>query len=69
MFGMALYKEILIFPDFIVGKINNVEYNGGNFSLNLYYFISLMIIAIVAVVAAFIGFVKEDVKEEVEDDE
>lgn len=70
MFGMALYKDILLFPDFIVGKINNVEYNGGNFNLNLYFFISLMVIVLLAVVAPFIGLVKEDaVEEEDEDDE
>lgn len=67
MFGMALYKDILIIPDFIVGKINKVEYNGGNFGLNMYYFISLLIIALLAVVACFIGFIKEDVVEEEEE--
>ena len=37
MFGLALYKEIMIIPDFIAGKANNVEYNGGNFPLNVFY--------------------------------
>ena len=26
MFGLALYKDIIIIPDFIAGKANNVEY-------------------------------------------
>lgn len=64
MFGMALYKDILIAADFIVGYINNVMYNGGNPGLNMYFLVSLLIIAIVSVVACFLGFVKEDVNEE-----
>ena len=68
MFGMALYKDILIAADFIVGYINNVMYNGGNPPLNIYYLVSIVIIALLAVVAPFIGLVKEDVVDEEEEE-
>ena len=60
MFGLAFYKDILIIPDFIVGKINNVEYNGGNFDFNMFIFVSLVIIIIASIVATFLGFYKEE---------
>lgn len=61
MFGLALYKEVIIIPDFIVGKINNVEYNGGNFGLNMFFFITLLIIVIASIVPAFTGlYTKEE---------
>ena len=60
MFGLALYKEILIIPDFIVGKLNNVEYNGGNYSLNMFFLVILFIILIASIVAAFVGFYKKE---------
>ena len=64
MFGLALYKDVLLIPDFIVGKINHVEYNGGNFGLNMFFFIMLLFIVLLSVVAVFLGFLKkeEDVK-------
>ena len=65
MFGMALYKEILIYPDFIAGKVNKVEYNGGNFGFNTFLIIALFLIVICAIVACFLGFVKEN-EEQVE---
>ena len=68
MFGMALYKDILIAADFIVGFINKVMYNGGNPGLNMYYLVSIVIIALLAVVAPFIGLVKEDVIDEEEEE-
>lgn len=69
MFGLAFYKDILVIPDFIIGKINDVEYNGGNFGLNMFFFIAILLVVLLAVVAPFIGLVKEDVLEEDEDDE
>lgn len=69
MFGLAFYKDILVIPDFIIGKINDVEYNGGNFGLNMFFFIAILLVVLLAVVAPFIGLVKEDVVEEDEDDE
>ena len=69
MFGLAFYKDILVIPDFIIGKVNDVEYNGGNFGLNMFFFIAILLVVLLAVVAPFIGLVKEDVLEEDEDDE
>ena len=60
MFGLALYKEILIIPDFLAGKANNVMYNGGNYDLNMFYLVMLLIIAIASVTAAFFGFYKSE---------
>ena len=60
MFGLAFYKEVVIIPDFIVGKINNVEYNGGNFGLNMFYFITLFIILVASIIPAFMGFYKKE---------
>ena len=60
MFGLALYKEVIIIPDFIVGKINNVEYNGGNFNLNMFFFVTLILIVVASIVAAFLGFYKKE---------
>ena len=59
MFGLALYKDVLIMGDFFAALGTGVYYNGGNPALNYFYFISLVVIEIVAIVAAFIGFVKE----------
>ena len=60
MFGLALYKDVIIIPDFIAGKANNVEYNGGNFNLNMFFFVMIMIIVLAAIVAPFLGFLKND---------
>ena len=60
MYGLAFYKETILMPDFVAGKVNNVEYNGGSFGLNLFYFIMLLIIVIVAVVISFLNFYKDE---------
>ncbi len=60
MYGLAFYKETILIPDFIAGKINNVEYNGGSFGLNMAYFVLLLIIVVVSVVVAFLGFYKDE---------
>ena len=60
MFSLALYKEVIIIPDFIAGKANNVEYNGGNFGLNMFFLIVLLIIVISSVVVSFLGFYKDE---------
>lgn len=64
MFGLALYKEVLIIPDFFAGIANHVMYNGGNVGLNMFFLVALLLIVIAAVVAVFIGFFRkeEDVK-------
>lgn len=69
MFALALYKEILIIPDFIAGIANGVEYNGGNAGLNFFYLVMLFIIAVAAVVAPFLGFEKELVEDEDDEEE
>ena len=60
MFGLALYKDIMIIPDFFAGIINNVMYNGGNLFLNLFYLFSLLIIVVASIVVAFLGFYKDE---------
>ena len=60
MFGLALYKEVMIIPDFFAGIANNVMYNGGNVGLNMFFFISLLLIVIASIVAAFMGFYKKE---------
>ena len=70
MFGLAIYKDVLIMGDFFAGMGTGVFYNGGNVGLNFFYFIALIVIELVAVVASFIGFVKEpDQLGEAEEDE
>lgn len=63
MFGLAIYKDVLIMGDFFAGMGTGVFYNGGNVGLNFFYFIALIVIELVAVVASFIGFVKEPAEE------
>ena len=60
MFGLALYKDVIIIPDFIAGKANNVEYNGGNFNLNMFFFVMILLIVIASIVAPFLGFLKKE---------
>ena len=64
LFGLSFYKDVLIMADFFAGMSSGVLYNGGNLGLNLFYFFTLLIIVIAALVAAFIGFLKseEDVR-------
>ena len=70
MFGLALYKDVLIMGDFFAALGTGVYYNGGNPGLNYFYFIALVVIEIVAIVASFIGFVKEvDDNEEEQEEE
>ena len=66
MYGVSFYKEVYLYPDFVAGKVNNVEYNGGSFGLNTLYFILQLVILISAVVATFLGFYKKK-EDEVED--
>ena len=66
MFGISFFKEVYLYPDFIAGKANNVEYNGGDFGLNTLYFVMQLIILISAIVATFFGFYKKK-EDEIED--
>lgn len=70
MFGLAIYKDVLIMGDFFAGMGTGVFYNGGNVGLNFFYFITLVVIELVAVAASFVGFIKEtDEADEEEEDE
>ena len=60
LFGLALYKEIFLVPDFLAGLATGIEYNQGNATLNIVYLVLLLIIAISAVVATFLGFYKNE---------
>ena len=66
MFGISFFKEVYLYPDFIAGKANNVEYNGGDFGLNTLYFVMQLVILISAIVATFFGFYKKK-EDEIED--
>ena len=60
LFGLALYKEVMIIPDFFAGIANGVMYNGGNLGLNMFFFISLLLIVIASIVVSFMGFYKKE---------
>ena len=60
MFGLALYKDVMIIPDFFAGIANKIMYNGGNLGLNMFFFISIILIVIASIVAAFLGFYKDE---------
>ena len=69
MFGLAIYKDVLVMGDFFAGMGTGVFYNGGNPALNFFYFGTLIVIELVAIVAAFIGFVKEEDENSDEEDQ
>lgn len=58
MFGLAIYKDVIIMADFFAGMANDVMYNGGNLELNMFIFVALIIIELIAIVAGFVSFVK-----------
>ena len=60
MFGLSLYKEVFLIPNLIADEINNVHYQGGDLKTNVFYLVSLFIIILAAIVAAFMGFYKND---------
>ena len=60
MFGLALYKEILLIPNLIADEINNVHYQGGNLGTQVFYLIVLILLNASAIAAAFIGFFKKE---------
>lgn len=69
MFGLALYKDILIIADFIAGIANNgVMYNGGDVNFNMFIFIAILVTVIAAIVTTFMGLTKE-VKENDDEEE
>ncbi|MBO7614310.1 MAG: hypothetical protein J6T15_01215 [Bacilli bacterium] len=58
-YGLALYKQIFLVPDFFAGLATGIEYNGGDAGLNIFYLIALLIIVIIAVVTTFLGYYKK----------
>ena len=58
-YGLALYKQIFLVPDFFAGLATGIEYNGGDASLNIFYLIALLVIVIIAVVTSFLGYYKK----------
>ena len=60
MYSLALFKEIILIPNLLADWINKVFYQGGNLGTNVFYLVTLLIIVIAAIVAAFLGFYKED---------
>lgn len=60
MYGISLGKQINLVPDLIAGKINNVEYEGGDFAMNIVWLVLQLILVGTAIAAAFIGFYKKD---------
>ncbi|MCQ2086767.1 MAG: hypothetical protein MJZ37_01640 [Bacilli bacterium] len=60
LFGLSLYKEVFLVPDFIAGLANGIEYNGGNAALNIFYLVGQLVIIISAVVVSFMKFYKND---------
>lgn len=60
LFGLSLYKEVFLIPDFIAGLANGVEYNGGSARMNIFYLVAQLVIIISAVVVAFMKFYKDE---------
>jgi len=60
LYGLSLFKEVFLIPDFIAGLANGVEYNGGSAAMNIFYFVGQLIIIISAIAAMFIGYYKKD---------
>ena len=60
MFGLALFKEVLLIPNLIADEINNVHYQGGDLGTQVFYLVTLIVICAVAIAAAFIGFYKQE---------
>lgn len=60
MYGLALFKEVILIPNLIADEINNVHYQGGNLGISMFYLITLLVINAAAIAAAFIGFYKKE---------
>ena len=66
LFGLSIFKEVFLIPDFIAGLLNNVEYNQGNAQMNIFYLVFQLVIMITAIVISFMDFYKQ---KDVEDKE
>ena len=60
LYCFSFAVEVLIFAPLAAGKVNNVEYEGGNFNYHLFYIIALVVILAICVVASFLGFFKSE---------
>lgn len=59
MYGISLGKQINLVPDLIAGKINNVEYEGGDFTMNIIWLVLQLVLVGTAVAVAFLGMYKK----------
>ena len=63
-YGVSLIKIIFTIPDVIVGKINGIAYEGGNFELNLFWLILAIVIIGISIAVCFMGLLKDKDEEE-----
>ena len=66
LFGLSLFKQVFLVPDFIAGLINNVEYNQGNAGMNIFYLVFQLVIMGLGVAVAFMNLYKDKEVEEAE---
>ena len=60
MWCLSLVKEVFIFAPLMAGKINNVEYEGGNFGYHVVYLVIIFILLGVGIAASFLGTYKKE---------
>lgn len=60
MFGLALFKEVILIPNLIADELNNVHYQGGDLGTSMFYLITLILINVASIAAVFVGFYKKD---------
>ena len=60
LFGLSLYKEIIVIPPLIADFINNVHYQGGDLGINIFYLVMILLIIMSGIVAMFLGFYRDE---------
>ena len=60
MWCLSLIKEVFVFAPLMAGKINNVEYEGGNFGYHVVYLIVIFVLLGVGIASAFLGTYKNE---------
>lgn len=63
-YGISLIKIVFTIPDVIVGKINGIAYEGGNFELNLTWLIIALVILGLGIAVCFVGLLNDKAEEE-----
>lgn len=58
----SFMKQIYLFPNLIADQINHVEFQGGNFTLNVFYTVMQVAILVIAVVASFMKTTENEQK-------